>query len=603
MENTKPPKKSIFERAILKTKVKSANVKFPELAFGYLIGPLGGLLAGGIFGAILNNYWTTILFGIQQGADVPRDIQMFLTLLPLLSAVLIVAGNLIAGQIIERTRTRAGKARPWILLSSVLLTVASILMFVMPAGANKVTTMVITAVSYNLYYAIAYPLYNTANSTLIPVSTRNSSQRGLLASVSNIAGLGVMGAGTMVFPILAGMIIYPNGQPAMLIAFIVIGIITFLATILQYYFTRERISEETYGTSAQVEKVPMSKQLKACGSNKFWWVVIICYLIFQFSGGIKNVSMIYYCQQVVDNSFWGANVGDGGWGMTQTLLGVLGAIPMAIAMVFIWPLSNKITKKWVVLGGMAVAVVGGFVAGITDNIIIISIGIVLRCFGEAPMCYMILAMFADVLDNVEAKSGFRPDGFTMSIYSAIMVAAPPVMTGIFNGISASGSITPVVKFCFTWLEVITYVVIVVLLLFFGVEKGLNKDRETIKANQKAAVEAAGGIWEDPEVRLKREEAEANAAAEVARIEESKAYCAKKGLDFEKVEAEYQAKLAAKKKAAEAKAAAKAAKKGAPPPDKAPDEQQAAVTESETAKAAEDEKTGDSKDSPTSDDGK
>ena len=51
----------------------------------------------------------------------PGSINLFLTLLPLLSAILIVAGNLVAGQLIERTKTKAGKARPWILLSSVLL--------------------------------------------------------------------------------------------------------------------------------------------------------------------------------------------------------------------------------------------------------------------------------------------------------------------------------------------------------------------------------------------------------------------------------------------------------------------------------------------------
>ena len=62
--------------------------------------------------------------------------------------------------------------------------------------------MVWIAVAYNLYYAVAYPIYNTANSTMIPVSTRDSKQRGALASFTNIAGLGVMGCGSMVFPML-----------------------------------------------------------------------------------------------------------------------------------------------------------------------------------------------------------------------------------------------------------------------------------------------------------------------------------------------------------------------------------------------------------------
>ena len=101
-------KKSIFENALFRTKVKSADVKLPEILFGYLLGPLGGLLASGIFGAFLNNYWTNILFK----DNMTPAVSTFLTLLPLLSAILIVAGNLIVGQLIERTRTKAGKARP-----------------------------------------------------------------------------------------------------------------------------------------------------------------------------------------------------------------------------------------------------------------------------------------------------------------------------------------------------------------------------------------------------------------------------------------------------------------------------------------------------------
>lgn len=96
--------------------------------------------------------------------------------------------------------TLAGKARPWILLSALSLSVASVLMFVVPFQGTA--RYIWIAIAYNLYYAVAYPIYNTANSTLIPLSTRDSEKRSALASMTNVAGLGVMGAGSMVFPIL-----------------------------------------------------------------------------------------------------------------------------------------------------------------------------------------------------------------------------------------------------------------------------------------------------------------------------------------------------------------------------------------------------------------
>ena len=157
MENKSTKKNSIFDNPVLSTKIKSANVKFKEMLFGYFLGPFGALLASGIFTNFLNRYWTDVLFvNYKTNGVLPSTITTFLTLLPLLSAILIVVGNLVAGQIIERTHTKAGKARPWILLSSVLLGISCIFMFIVPMGNgtdSPVLTMVLTAIAYNLYYS------------------------------------------------------------------------------------------------------------------------------------------------------------------------------------------------------------------------------------------------------------------------------------------------------------------------------------------------------------------------------------------------------------------------------------------------------------------
>jgi GPH family glycoside/pentoside/hexuronide:cation symporter len=176
-----------------------SRVVFWEKALGYLIGPFGGLLASGIFTSNLQNYLTDVL-------QLPLG---FLTVLQLVSTVLIVVANLLVGQVIEKTRTLAGKARPWILLSALLIAVTGILMFIVPFKSEG-ARMGWIAIGYNLYYSVAYPIYNTANSTLIPLSTRDSKARSELASLSNIAGLGVMGAGSMIFPMLVSFMLKKN---------------------------------------------------------------------------------------------------------------------------------------------------------------------------------------------------------------------------------------------------------------------------------------------------------------------------------------------------------------------------------------------------------
>ena len=121
-----------------------------------------------------------------------------------------------------------------------------------------------------------------------------------------------------------------------------------------------------------------------------------------------------------------------------------------------------------------------------------------------PCAYVFMALFADVLDHVEWKSGFRCDGLAMSIYNIIAVAIIGICTGIFNGLlSGSGYVQPyldeagnliavqsetvknVITFGFVGLETITGVVLAVLLLFLSVEKNIDREQAEIKARKES----------------------------------------------------------------------------------------------------------------------
>lgn len=537
-----------FDRAALRTRVRSANVKPAESLLGYLIGPFCAMLANGIFTTYLTRYFRDVLFAeeLAAGSALAGTVESFLTLFPILSAILIVVGNLVAGQVVERTRTSAGKARPWILLSAVLLALSSVLIFIQPFE-NATAKMVWLVIAYNLYYAVAFPLYNTANSTLTPLSTRNPNQRSVLASFVNMSLLGAVGAGSMVFPFLLGILVKPEmslgtQKTFWMILFIVVGVITFLGTVLQYYFTRERVTEEgMHGAAAEKPSVSAGKQAKAAVGDGYFWIIIVFYFLYQFSGGVKNTSLNFYAELLATASLTTDSV--------TGLLGIIGAMPMVVAVFFVAPLCNKFGKRLICLIGMAVGVLGGVFAGIFyDNMVLAAVGVALKCLGSAPAGYMILAMIADSLDHIEAKCGFRCDGFVMSIYSSIMIASTPVAQGITSALVGSSETGAVIAYI--WVETVCYGLGAVVLLFFGVEKFLKKDRESILARQKAEAEAAGIEWIPPEERLKREEEEAEREAEKARIEELRARCEKKGLDFAAEEEKYRRKQLKKQKGGE-----------------------------------------------------
>ena len=486
-------KKTIWNNPFLRTRVKSDNVKAPEMLLGYFIGPFGALLASGIFTSILQNYFT----------DVLKMNLTFLTTLQLISTILIVIANLVVGQLIERTGTLAGKARPWILLSAFTMSVASVLMFIVPfEGTAK---MVWIAIAYNLFYAVAYPIYNTANSTLIPLSTRNSKQRGVLASFTNVAGLGVMGAGSMVFPILVSFVLKEN-RHLWFVAMLAIAIFAALTILLQFMFTRERVTEElannvTEQNEGNASSAPsLVKQLKAVAGEKTWWIVMLFYIGFQWSGAIKNGSMSYYCKWVLDNSYTGSV---DAWGASQSLLSIMGAIPMAVAAVVVIPLCNKYGKRIICMLGMLLGAVGGVIAIIGNgNIVPVAVGVALKCHGSAPACYMILALLADVIDHIEYKSHIRTDGLTMSIYSSIMVAGTPICNAIFSAVlKGSGynqnadvalgvlgqtqAAQTAISVSYIWVETIAYVICAVLIFFFTIEKKLPEEQKKIENRKNA----------------------------------------------------------------------------------------------------------------------
>ena len=459
---------------------KKDQVTMPEMLLGYFIGPFGALLSSGIFTSFLSVYFTNVL----------KLDTAFLTGLQLVSTIFIVAANLIVGQLIERTHCLAGKARPWVLLSALTLSVASVLMFIVPFE-NQTAKMIWVGIAYNLYYSIAYPIYNTANSTLIPVSTRDSGKRGALASFTNIAGLGVMGVGSMVFPILVSNVM-KNDQNMWFIVMLAVAIFSALTIFLQYKFTRERVTEETLLSGAAQESkktVSMGEQLKAVTGEKWWWIVVLFYLGFQWSGAMKNGSMAYFCQWVIGST------GTIDWGFAQTILAVLGAIPMAVAAAFVVPLANKFSKRLVCMVGMLLGAVGGVIAGLfSTNFVLVAVGVALKCLGSAPACYLILAMLADVIDHIEFKTGIRTDGLTMSIYSSLMVAATPIMNAAFMAMLGSGynadlaqqtqATMGTITVGYIWVETIAYAVCALLIFLWTVEKDLPEEQKAIAARKK-----------------------------------------------------------------------------------------------------------------------
>ncbi|MDD5602024.1 MAG: MFS transporter, partial [Candidatus Izemoplasmatales bacterium] len=141
METEQAIKKGFIDSPIFKTSINSAEVKPKEMILGYFIGPFLALISNAVFGSYINRYYSDVIGWTNKSI-----FGFFSILLPLLSVVLVVVGNLFCGRLIDKTRTSQGKARPYMLLSSLLLP-AWLLAIVLVPGSNPAIQMLWICIS------------------------------------------------------------------------------------------------------------------------------------------------------------------------------------------------------------------------------------------------------------------------------------------------------------------------------------------------------------------------------------------------------------------------------------------------------------------------
>lgn len=561
-------KNGILSARICDSRIRSQSVTGKEKWLGYLLGPCGALLLSAVLATYLNVYYTDVLklTTVWGGA--------FLVVFPLVSKIIDAITNVLMGYVIDRTRTKQGKARPWLLLSAPLLTLTGILLFTVPR-AGQTVQVIWVMLSYNLFYSLAYTIYNMSHNLMCPLSTRNSIQRGGLSVFNQISAIMMSGIiVALIFP----MIVLPLlgvDQAKWIIVMSILSILALPLTLLEYYFTKERVTEEQ-GDETE-KKLPFTTQLKIVLTDKYMLLMFAYFFIYTLGSSLKNIGLVYYCNYVL---------GTYNDGITQMMISVIGGIPMGIGILAVWPLAKRFGKRNVTLAGFLLYALGSAVCwAVPTNMAVVLVGQFIKNIGGLPCAYVFMALFADGLDHLEWKSGVRSDGVAMSVYNILAVATVGVATAVFNAlISSAGYVAPqlvngetiaaeqsqavknMITFSFVGLETLTGIVLAVLLIFLSVEKTLSRKQEKIREYQQEEAAARGEEWVAPEVRAALEEEKYRLENEAAFREALLEKCKAKGLDFEKELADHQkavaekaARTAEKKRIAAEKEQAKAEK--------------------------------------------
>ncbi len=545
----------LFAGKKFESKITSANTEKKEMWLGYFFGPCLVYMAFyGLAGAYLTQFYTDVL-GLSG---------IVFTMMPFFSKVIDAVTNILMGRIIDKTRTKQGKARPWILVSGVLMAVSGVLLYAVPNWTPGVQIAWVV-VSYNLFFAFAFTIYNMSHALMVPLSTRNTKQRDGLAMLTStgtsmLPGLLV----TIILPIMVNAIgVGSDAQKTWILIMGILAMLAIPATLVEYYFTKERVTEENLNKDGEnkEETVPFAKQLKACFSDRYWIMIMSFWGIYQTFNVMSTNSMLYYCNWVLGNSV------ESGTGM-QVIVNAIGQAPLGFGIFILWPLVRKFGKRWVMQIGFVIGAIGSLLVLLNPgNFGLVLGGLFIKSIGALP-AYVIAAQLAEALDHIEWKNKFRADGFSASMNSIIVTVTAGIgQSIILAGINGFGYIAPASNtevitqpaavqtffgWCFVGIPMIGYLLGAFIMTFYDIEAKIPQISADIIARHKAEAEARGEVYISSQEKAAMEQEKLEKIAEEKRIEELKAKCAKRGLNFAEEEAKYQAKLAADKAKADKK---------------------------------------------------
>ena len=477
-------KRDFFSSKLLDSRIKSDNTQKSEQVFGYFLGPcLVYMMYTGIAGTYLTQFYTDVL-GLAGG---------LLTMMPLVSKLLSGVISIFIGRLIDRTKTSQGKARPWVLASGVLLAVCGILMYAVPRSTYAVQIVWIV-VSYNLFFSLAFSTYSLSHTLMVPLSTRDTKQRDSLAMLTSTGTSMIPGMlATIIMPLLIRRIgVGSEAQGAWLAVMSVLSIVAIPATLLEYYFTKERVTAEADSRTESASSVSFGKQVTACLKDKYWVMVLLFTVTLHLCNGLNTNSMLYYCNWVLGNSI------DAG-ATKQILVNMIGQAPLGIGVVILWPLVRKFGKRRVTIVGFSIAAIGSLLVLLgKSNMILVLGGLLIKSFGALPT-YVMAALLAETLDHVEWKNGFRTDGFSASVNSiaqtvVLGLSQTILLAGIHTFdyitpestsqvIAQNGAIRTFFCWCFAGLPMLGYIVCVVIMLFYNVEAKIPQISEELRSRK------------------------------------------------------------------------------------------------------------------------
>lgn len=350
--------------------------------------------------------------------------------------------DIAVGYQVDRTKSRWGKLRPWILFGSAPLFLVTVLLFVAPRTSNVMFTIIWIYVLYILYTIIGGAVENPLN-CFGAVATPNPEERGSFLSFASITKA-IGGQGGMVALLIIGIIFKAKyghhiDKQEYTIAAICCAFLGIVLTLLAFFNNRERVPYSN-------EKVSITEALKIVFTNKNLLMVALTKLT-GFGRGVYSAVSIYIAVYLLGSK--DMNLG------LMLPMGVGTAVSMLIVNFLLKKVSTKkIYIGFCLYGTSALAIMYVFTKivgfkGLQENTVFLVIFLFINFLiglqhGNTNLTPNI--MIADCIDEIELKTGKRVDGLCysgVSLFSKIAAALTDsfgvLLIGWTGYIAATGS--------------------------------------------------------------------------------------------------------------------------------------------------------------------
>lgn len=376
--------------------------------------------------------------------------------------------DLVMGRIVDKTHSKWGKARPWILRASIPLAICMVLMFSVPSGFSAGAKVAYAFITYNLVSTVFYTMLNVPYATMQGMMTTNQYERGILGNIRMLlATFGTMTINTIV-PVLTGAFGSNNSHAGWTITTIILMAAFLVINSMTFIFCKERTADESADESGKKAQPSVGKALKSLISNKYWVLQVILLFSMYFMMSTFYGSNYYFTQYVL--------------GDAKVYTAFSNALSLSqMGIMFVTPvIMKKMSKRWLSLMGMSISTVGFLLTALAGtNISLVIVSNVIKGIGFGCGAATMWGLLQDAITYGQWKTGVQAVGmgnsassFTTKVGSGLGTAALGwiLAAGNFNADPTGAASIAAIKVAVIVVPLIVCVICIACMFMFDLDK-------------------------------------------------------------------------------------------------------------------------------------